>query len=130
MSDTASQNHTFRFLDKVQLIKLRRKAMRVGVWFRALQRIDRALVDLTIKVTTSIRSPSLAKSIMSIAGKLEEYLESKFLRAVRRIGHPLAQKVSLFAQQWGNKTAKNWANDEDFARYWTAMKLNGQTYKS
>jgi len=99
--------------------------MRVGVWFRALQRIDRALVDLTIKVTTSIRSPSLAKSILSIVGKLEEFLESKFLRAMREIGQPLAQKLGLFAQQWGNKTAKNWANNEDFARYWTAMKLNG-----
>jgi hypothetical protein len=36
------------FLEKAQLLKLKLKAMRSGVWFRALSRIDRVLVDLTI----------------------------------------------------------------------------------
>mgnify|MGYP005846529017 CR=1 FL=1 len=129
MSDTTPQKHAFCFLNKEQLVKLRQKAIRAGVWFRALQRIDRALVDLTIRVASSIRSPFLAKSILSVTRKLEECLESKFLRAVREIGFPLTQKLSLFAQQWGNKTAKNWANDEGFARYWTSMKLNGYPCK-
>jgi hypothetical protein len=119
----AQQDNT-NFLDKATLIRLKTKAMRAGVWFRSLPRIDRVLVDLTIKVADTIRSPHLAKSILSIAGKLEGLLESKLQRAIREIGLPIAQKLSLFAQKWGNQTAKTWENDAGFARYWAAMKLN------
>ena len=125
MSSTTLQTSPFRFLEKTQLVKLRLKAMRSGAWFKALPRIDRVLVDLTIKVTASIRSPYLAQSILAIARKLEEFMENKLLRAIRESGLPLARKLSLFAQQWGNKTAEAWANDASFAQYWAVMKLNG-----
>jgi hypothetical protein len=127
MPETALQNSTFSFLDKTQLIKLKLKAMRSGVWFRALPRIDRALIDLTIKVTRCIRSSILAKSILSITRKLEGLLESRFVRAIREIGFSLAHKLSLFAQKWGNKAAKEWANDFGFVRYLAVMKLNGHS---
>jgi hypothetical protein len=124
LSKTAQQKSTSIFLDKATLLKLKLKAMRAGVWFRALPRIDRVLVDLTIKVADSIRSPYLARSILSIVGKLEGLLESRLQRAVREIGLPIAQKLSSFAQTWGNKIAEKWARDEGFARYWAVMKLN------
>ena len=100
MHKTAPQDNAFSFLDKAQLMKLKLKAMRAGVWFRTLPRIDRALIDLTIKVTRNVRSVVLAKSILSITRKLEALLESKFVRAIREIGFPLAYKLSLFAQKW------------------------------
>jgi hypothetical protein len=125
MPETALQNSTFSFLDKTQLIRLKMKAMRAGVWFRALPRIDRALIDLTIKVVSNVRSVTLAKSILSITRKLEGLLESRFVRAMREIGFSLAHKLSLFAQKWGNKAAKEWANDFGFVRYLAVMKLNG-----
>jgi hypothetical protein len=121
---TALQNRTFNFLDKATLVKLKLKAMRAGVWYRALPRIDRVLVDLTIKVAETIKSPHLARSILSIAGKLESLLESKLQRAVREIGLPTAHRLSLFAQKWGNKAAEKWASDDGFARYWATIKLN------
>jgi hypothetical protein len=114
------------FLDKATLVKLKLRAMRAGVWFRALPRIDRVLVDLTIQVADTIRSPHLARSILSIAGKLEGLLESRLQRAVREIGLPIAQKLSQFARKWGNKEATKWATDEGYARYWAAMKLNAR----
>jgi hypothetical protein len=121
---TAQQNITSNFLSKAQLVKLKLKAMRAGVWYRALPRIDRVLVDLTIKVADTIRSPHLARSILSVAGKLEGLLESKLQRAIREIGLPIAHKLSVFAQKWGNLAAEKWASDEGFARYWAAIKLN------
>jgi hypothetical protein len=121
---TALQNSTFNFLDKATLVKLKLKAMRAGVWYRALPRIDRVLVDLTLKVAETIRSPHLARSILSVAGKLESLLESKLQRAVREIGLPIAHKLSLFAQKWGNKAAEKWTFDDGFARYWATIKLN------
>ena len=107
------------------MLKLKLRAMRAGVWFRALPRIDRVLVDLTIRVAQCIRSPSLASSILSVARKVEDLLESRFARAVREIGFSLTCKVSLLAQKWGNKAAKEWAGDEGFARYLAVMRLNG-----
>ena len=89
--------------------------MRAGVWFKALLRIDRVLVDLTIKVVENIRSAHLAKSILAVMGKLEGFLESSFLRSMRTIGRSLAEKISLIAQKWGNASAKNWATDLSFA---------------
>jgi hypothetical protein len=89
------------FLSKSQLVKVKLKAIRAGVWFRALPKIDHALVDLTIKVSDGVRSAFLAQRILLVARKLEGFLESRFARAIREVGLPLARKLSLLAQQWG-----------------------------
>jgi hypothetical protein len=112
------------FLEKTQLLKLKLKAMRSGVWFRVLSRIDRALVDLTIKVTGKVRSFTLARNIFAVVRKLESSMESRFLRAVRIVGFPTAGRLGLIAQEWGNHTAKDWKSDVEFARYLAAMSLN------
>jgi hypothetical protein len=122
---TTFQNNTSGFLGKTQLVKIKLKAIRAGVWFRALSRIDRVLVDLTIRVAQTIRSPSLAKCILSVTRKLEGLLESKLARAIKEIGFPLACKLSLFAQKWGNRDAQEWTKDMGFVRYLAVMKLNG-----
>jgi hypothetical protein len=116
---------SFSSLDRTQLVKVKLKAIRAGVWFRALPRIDRVLIDLTIRVADSVRSASLAKCILSVTRKLEGLLESKLSRAMREIGFPLACKLGLFAQKWGNKAAQEWAKDMGFVRYLSVMKLNG-----
>jgi hypothetical protein len=113
------------FMRTAQLFKLKMKAVRAGVWFRALPRIDRVLVDLTIKVARSIRSAALAESILSVARKLEGLLEGKVSRAIREVGFPLACKLGLIAQSWGHAGAQVWGSDEGFARYLAVMKVNG-----
>jgi hypothetical protein len=111
-------------LNRTQLMKLRIKAMRAGVWFKALPRIDRVLVDLTIKVAENIRSALLAKSIFAVVGKLEGLLESSVLKSLRFIGRPLAEKISLTAQKLGNTSAKIWADDTSFAFFLAVMHTN------
>ena len=118
------QNNTSNPLNRTQLIKLRIKAMRAGVWFKALPRIDRVLVDLTIKVADNIRSVSLAKCIFAVVGKLEGLLESSILKSLRLVGRPLAEKISLTAQKLGNISAKNWASDSSFAFFLAVMHTN------
>jgi hypothetical protein len=121
----AYQERSFIFLEKTKLVKVKRKAIRAGVWFRALRRIDRVLIDLTIRVAGSIRSASLAKCVLSVTRKLEGLLESKLSRTIRAIGIPLACKLGLFAQKWGNRTAEDWAKEKGFVRYLAVMGLNG-----
>jgi hypothetical protein len=131
VSETSLQDNASSFLDKAQLIKLRLKAMRAGVWFRALPRIDRVLVDLTIKVASNVRSITLAKSILAIIRKLEGLLESSLLRALRAVGLPLAQKLSSVAQKWGNASAKSWVIDSSFAIFLSVMYINEpKTFRS
>ena len=124
MPKTVMQDHTSRFLNTAQLIKLKLKAIRAGVWFKALPKIDRVLVDLTIKVASNIRSFTLAKNILAVARKLEEFLESGLLRAFRAVGVPLAQKLSSIAQKWGNTSAENWATNISFIKFLAVMYIN------
>src|SRR4030042_1067057 len=124
MPEIVMQDDASSFLNKAQLMKLRLKAMRAGVWFRALPRIDRVLVDLTIRVASNIRSVTLAKCILAVTRKLEGFLESSLLRAFREVGLPLAQKLSLVAQKWGNNSAENWASDLSFMNFLAVMHIN------
>ncbi len=111
-------------LTKACLAKLRQKAVRAGVWFRSLPRIDRVLVDLTIKVADSIRSSQLAKSLSIVVGKLEGLLESRISCLARTVCQSLAEKISATAQSWGYAAAKNWATDRSFALYLAVMQAN------
>jgi hypothetical protein len=124
MPKTVLQKIASSFLTKTHLIKLKLKAIRAGVWFRALPRIDRALVDLTIKVASNIRSVTLAKNLLAVTRKLEGLLESSLSQALREVGLPLAQKLSLVAQKWGNTSAKNWASDVSFTKFLAVMHIN------
>jgi len=131
MPKTALPEKTSSLLTKPQLVRLRLKAIRAGVWFRALPRIDRVLVDLTIKVASSIRSTTLAKNILAVIRKLEGLLENSLLRAFRSVATQLAQKLSLIAQKWGNTSAKNWASDVSFVNFLAAMHINTpKTFKT
>lgn len=131
MPKTALAEVTSSLLTKKQLVKLRLKAKRAGVWFRALPRIDRVLVDLTIRVASSIRSVTLAKNLLAVTRKLEGLLESRLLRAFRGVALELAQKLSLIAQKWGNTTAKRWASDVSFVNFLSVMHINEpKTFKT
>lgn len=101
------------------------KAVRTGIWIRALNRIDRALVDLTIRVASRVRSETLTRTLLSVVKKLEDALDSGILQVLRTIGFPRAQSLSLLAQKWGNRLAGKWALDESFARFLAVMYVNG-----
>jgi hypothetical protein len=124
MPETVPNGCAFCFLDKKQLVNLKTRAMRSGVWFKALQRIDRVLFDLTIRVVDTIRSAKLAKSIAVITRKLEDAMKSSFSSRVWEIGLPLAQKVSFVAQKLGNISAISWVFDSSFAIFLAVMHMN------
>lgn len=107
---------------KKELSALRLRAIRSGAWFRALSRVDRVLVYLTIRVADRVRSPVLAKALLSIIEKLGAP-ENRVSRAIREIGFPRVRKLSLLAQRWGNKCAKNWMFDLSFARFIAIMHI-------
>ena len=117
-------------LTRRDLIDLRSRALRRGVWFRVLGRVERALVDLTIKVVDRVRSPMLTKALVSIVKKLEDAYENRVSQAMRTVGFPIAQKLSLLAQKWGNESARNWKLDLSFVRFLAVMHINGSALSS
>jgi hypothetical protein len=131
MFDSVPQGSTSSFLNKKQLVKLKLRAMRSGVWFRALRRIDRVLINLTIKVAPyTVRSVALARNLLSVMKKLEGLLESSLSRVMREVGFPLAQKVSSLAQKWGNPSASEWSSDLSFVSFLAVLSINEpETFK-
>jgi len=112
------------FLSRLELAKLRVKARRRGVWFRMLSRVERGLIDLSIRVVEKVRSLVLARSLISVVEKLLEAMESEVTRLMRTVGRSLAQKLSEIAQGWGNKSARLWAGDLGFVQYLAVTQKN------
>jgi len=110
------------------LAKLRLLALRRHVWFRVLSRIERGLLDLTLKVARKVRSRVLYNAICSIVNKLAEALESRAARVMREVGFKLAERISQIAQSWGNMCAREWAYDVGFAKYLAIMEMNAKGF--
>ena len=107
-----------------RLVEARRTALRCGVWFRVLNRIERGILDLTVRCVDRIRSARLAKVVTAILIKLKLAMESAVERMVRVVGRSLAQKISSMAVSWGNVSASQWAEDPVFARYLAITQMN------
>jgi len=122
-SDSTSQQTHLR-LTKSEIVKMRAKAIRRGIWFRVLTQAERVYIELTIKVLNEVRSHFLAKVLTSIIGRLSNALESKVALDVRKVGRPLAQKLSRIALSWGNASAARWVKDRGFIQYLTFTYMN------
>jgi len=111
-------------LTRSEMIKVKTRALRRGIWFRALTKTERACIDLAIIVVERIRSRLLQKVLFSIIKKLDEIMESQIQRLMGEVGVNLAKKVGRIAQMWGNESAVRWAEDSGFIRYLTITYLN------
>ena len=100
-----------------KLAEAKKSALRRGVWFRALNRVERGVLDLTVRYVDNIKSSKLATLVTAILDKLKLASESMAERMVRVIGRSLAQKISGIAVSWGNRSAPQWSEDLGFARY-------------
>lgn len=102
----------------------KRLALRRGVWFKWLSSLERAEVDLTIRVVAKVQSMLLRNVLTSILQKLSTVAESEISRLKRSFGVPLARKLSLVARSWGYKSAENWPKDEGFVQFLTVCYVN------
>jgi len=112
------------FLSCKDVAKVKSRALRRGIWYSALTRMERACIDLVIKLVDKVHSRLLAKVLFSVMQKLEEAMEGKVSRLMREVGSSLAKKLSKIAGEWGNESAVKWAEDSSFIRYLTITYLN------
>jgi hypothetical protein len=106
-----------------ELVSIKLKALRRKVWFKVLDRVERALIDLTIRVVDVVRSDRLAKVLSNPVRKLREAMKGLMERA-REVGRPLAEKLSRVARAWGNLESEGWAKDEFYIVYLGLSVLN------
>jgi len=107
-----------------RLVVLKARSMRRGVWFRVLNVLERAQVDLTVRVVKSVQSPRLMRVLDSIINKLSAALQGKVARTTQTVGFQSVLKLGQIAQSWGHKSAREWARDSRFARFLAIIYLN------
>ena len=100
-----------------KLAETKKIALRRRIWFKSLSRIERGIIDLTIKYIDNVKSTKLAKVLTVIINKLQTTMKSRFDHLVGTIGFKIAKKISEIASLWGNKNAYLWDNDPAFARF-------------
>ena len=111
-------------LTRQGLIKARVRAVRQKVWFKALSRVERSILDLTIRCVEKVRSRILAKIVSNILAKILKTLEPSFLEAAMRIGREIADEVCGIAEKLGNVHASRWKYDLGFVRFLGVTAVN------
>jgi hypothetical protein len=108
-----------------KLTQIKKLALRRGLWYRTLNRLERGIIDLTVQFVSNIRSAKLAQALTAVVNKLKLSTESILSKTVKTYGFSQTQKISTIAQSWGNTHAIQWLNDFNFARYLSIIHLNG-----
>ena len=108
----------------IRLVDLKRRSLRRGIWHSVLSGLERAQVDLTVRLVKVVRSRLLARVLDRLVNKLSSALESKVSRLIRSVGFPAALRLSSIAQRWGYKAAQTWSEDLKFARFLAIIEMN------
>jgi hypothetical protein len=117
-----------RSLNISNLIDVRKKALRQGLWFQAIDSMQRGIVNLTIRYVSAIRSNMLGLTLQNIFLTLAKALERGFLHKFYCTGRELAENMSNAAHSWGNQDALNWKFDATYIICLGMNKMSGWSY--
>jgi len=110
-------------LTRPSLEKLKKRALRCRAWFK-LNKLERAALDLTIRVVERVRNSTLANIILGIVNKLRQWIRPSRRERAMEVGRSLAMKIASIAQRWGNHQASAWVEDQEFIFYLGIKWLN------
>ena len=108
-------------LTSSRLAEVREEAKRKRVWYRMLPKLDRDVLDLTIRCVGELKSTRLIEVVTKIVVKLKAALQNRLTRLMDEVGVPMAKKLGDIAWGWGNRSADKWAQDKSFVRYLAVM---------
>ena len=98
-------------------MKARTRALRQRIWFKALSRAERGILDLTIRCVETVRSRVLNRIVSDIVAKILKNLKPSFLETATKIGREIAYEICEIAIEWGNLSASMWKHDLCFIRF-------------
>lgn len=106
---------------------MKSRALRRRVWFRELTKMERSVMELTIRYVQRIRSERLALVIGRISCKILKAFRSKFLERVKTVGINLVERISEIAVSWGYAEALCWKHDPGFIRFLGITTINNSS---
>ncbi len=106
------------------LLKIRRRAIRRRVYYRALDRLERGILELSARLLDSAQSVVLLQQLFEIVMKLEEALKGRFQLHMESFGVKRVAEVIMQALRFGYKGAIGWLRDPGFMEYLAVMDLN------
>ncbi len=124
LSEREREEKRHHMLTRQTLAKIKTRSLRQRVWFKTLSRVERAIVDLTIKCVERVRSTVLARTISTIVSKMLEILEERFMMRAERLGQEIAKDLCTLGEGWGNKACSTWKRDKRFIRFQGVNALN------
>ena len=113
--DSFSKRLLERPITREVLIGIKTRGLRRRVWYRALDRMERGLVDLTIRWVDKVRSGRMTETLVRILAKLAQALETGMGKVLGK-GRILAARASELAVKWGNVSAYSWRYEQGFCR--------------
>ncbi len=91
--DSLSKKLLERPITREVLIGIKTRGLRRRVWYRALDRMERGLVDLTIRWVDKVRSGRMTETLVRILAKLAQALETGMGKVLGK-GRILAARAS------------------------------------
>jgi len=95
-------------ISRDQLREARCTALRRRVWYKALDHIERGIVNLTISIVESVKSPMLMGEICKILFKLRRALKGAFSTHLDEYGAKKLMDIIRVALSFGNEEARSW----------------------
>ena len=105
-------------------MKARTRAVRQRIWFKALSKVERGILDLTIRCIERVRSRILNRMISDIVAKILKNLKPSFLETATKVGREIAYEICEIALKWGNLRASSWRHDSDFIQFLGVTAVN------
>ena len=121
---TVRGRKVFALTTRQDLAKVKSRALRTKVWFRAISKVERTILDLTIKCVEKVRSRFLAGIISTIVSKILQSLGEGFVTRAERVGHDIAETLCAIGERWGNKACSAWKCDKCFIKFLGVNALN------
>jgi hypothetical protein len=115
-------------LTRGYLLKIRHKAIRRRVYHRALDRLERGILDLSTRLLDEARNLVLLEQLLEIVNKLEDAVMSRYQRHLESFGARRVTEIILQALKFGYKEAVGWLQGTGFVEYITVMDLNGASF--
>jgi hypothetical protein len=106
------------------LVEARRRALRRGVWYSALDVVERGILSLASYILDSVQSNVLNAQLAKIIAKIRDACKSGFIKYLERFGMARVRVIQAQAFSFGYEGAKTLSNDFDFVRYLIFLDFN------
>jgi hypothetical protein len=99
------------FITADYLREVRCAALRKRTWYRALDRLERGIVNLSIKLVDAVRSDVLLGELVKILAKLRDAAKSAFTRHIEGYGVEKMWALVGQAVALGSGVALGWLSE-------------------